>query len=143
MDRSIGTEPARGSPISGDRCAELRGLFDGSRIDEDPARWAEGGELRLFLKGGGTEVYNIYSTRERPGPMPIISVGTSGEVPTPPSRSSWPTPSKPQPSVRGRHCDYRPGVIQGVKLCFLFLAAPHISWANVRLCSSRSQKTNV
>ena len=54
-------------PISGDRCAELRGLFDGSRIDEDPARWAEWGELRLFLKGGGTEVYNIYSTRKGPG----------------------------------------------------------------------------
>ena len=54
-------------PISADRCAELRRLFDRSRIDNDPARWAEWGELRLFLKGGGTEVYSIYSTRKGPG----------------------------------------------------------------------------
>jgi hypothetical protein len=48
--------------ISGDKCGELRGLFDGSRIDREPAKWALLGELRLFLKGGGTEVYSIYST---------------------------------------------------------------------------------
>jgi hypothetical protein len=54
-------------PISADRCAELRRLFDGSRIDNDPARWAEWGDLRLYLKGGGTEVYSIYSTRKGPG----------------------------------------------------------------------------
>jgi hypothetical protein len=56
-----------GVKIPSDRVAELRGLFDESRIDPEPARWAVWGDLRLFLKGGGTEVYTIYSTREGPG----------------------------------------------------------------------------
>jgi hypothetical protein len=51
-----------GIPIPIDRVAELRRLFDGSRIDHEPARWALWGQLKLFLKGGGTEVYDIYST---------------------------------------------------------------------------------
>src|SRR3954454_14434752 len=58
---------ARRVKTSGDRVAELRHLFDGSRLDHDPARWALWGELRLFLKGGGTEVYDIYSTGTGPG----------------------------------------------------------------------------
>jgi hypothetical protein len=60
-------ETRRRVKISSDRVAELRRLFDGSRIDHDPARWAVWGELRLFLKGGGTEVYDIYSTGKGPG----------------------------------------------------------------------------
>jgi hypothetical protein len=53
--------------IPGERLAELRRLFDGSRIDPSPARWAQKGILRLFLKGGGTEVYDIYWTGKGPG----------------------------------------------------------------------------
>ena len=58
---------ARRVKISGDRVAELRHLFDGSRLDPEPARWAFWGKLRLFLKGGGTEVYDIYGTGKGPG----------------------------------------------------------------------------
>jgi hypothetical protein len=58
---------ARRVKIPGDRVAELRGLFEGSRIDPDPARWAYWGKLKLFLKGGGTDAYDIYSTRSGPG----------------------------------------------------------------------------
>jgi hypothetical protein len=58
---------ARPIRIPGERVAELRRLFDGSRIDPDPARWAEKGKLKLFLKGGGTEVYDIYWTGKGPG----------------------------------------------------------------------------
>jgi hypothetical protein len=53
--------------ITGERVAELRRLFDGSRIDTEPARWAQKGILRLFLKGGGTDVYDIYWTGKGPG----------------------------------------------------------------------------
>ena len=53
--------------IPGDRTAELRRLFDGSQIDPDPARWAYWGKLKLFLKGGGIEAYDIYSTGKGPG----------------------------------------------------------------------------
>ena len=53
--------------IPPERVAELRGLFDGSRIDPNPARWVYWGELKLFLNGGGTEVYTIYATRRGPG----------------------------------------------------------------------------
>ena len=56
-----------GVKIPSDRVAELRGLFDESRIDPEPARWAVWGNLRLFLHGGGTEVYTIYSTGKGPG----------------------------------------------------------------------------
>jgi hypothetical protein len=58
---------ARRVKIPGDRVAELRRLFDDSRIDPNPARWAEWGKLKLFLKGGGIEPYDIYSTRSGPG----------------------------------------------------------------------------
>jgi hypothetical protein len=58
---------ARRIKIPGDRAAELRRLFDGSRLDPDPARWAEWGKLKLFLKGGGIEAYDIYSTGKGPG----------------------------------------------------------------------------
>jgi hypothetical protein len=60
-------ETGRRVKVPGDRIAELRSLFDGSRLDPEPARWAFWGKLRLFLKGGGTEVYEIYSTRKGPG----------------------------------------------------------------------------
>ena len=46
---------ARHIKIPGDRVAELRRLFDGSHLDPNPARWAERGQLKLFLKGGGIE----------------------------------------------------------------------------------------
>jgi hypothetical protein len=58
---------ARRVKIPGDRVAELRRLFDGSHLDPDPVRWAEWGKLRLFLKGGGIEVYDIYATGKGPG----------------------------------------------------------------------------
>jgi hypothetical protein len=61
-------ETARRVKIPGDRVAELRRLFDGSHIDPHPARWVAWGKLNLFLKGGGIEAYDIYSTgRGRPG----------------------------------------------------------------------------
>ena len=53
--------------VPGDRAAELRALFDGSRLDPHPARWVVLGDLKLFLKGGGTEVYTIYLTKKGPG----------------------------------------------------------------------------
>jgi hypothetical protein len=53
--------------IPGDRAFELRRLFDQSRLDPDPARWVVLGELKLALKGGGSEVYTIYLSREGPG----------------------------------------------------------------------------
>jgi hypothetical protein len=53
--------------IPGDRVAELRRLFDGSRIDHEPARWAYWGKLKVMLKGGGMDTYDIYSTGEGPG----------------------------------------------------------------------------
>jgi hypothetical protein len=59
--------PRRRVKIPGERVAELRRLFDESRVDPEPARWAEWGRLRLFLKGGGIETYDIYSTRNGPG----------------------------------------------------------------------------
>jgi hypothetical protein len=59
--------PRRRVKIPGERVAELRQLFGESRVDPDPARWAEWGRLRLFLKGGGIETYDIYSTRNGPG----------------------------------------------------------------------------
>jgi hypothetical protein len=60
-------ETARRVKIPGDRVAELRRLFDGSHIDPNPARWAFWGKLNLFLKGGGIEAYDIYSTGRGPG----------------------------------------------------------------------------
>ena len=58
---------ARRVKIPGDRVAELRRLFDDSQLDPDPARWAELGQLKLFLKNGGIEAYDIYSTGKGPG----------------------------------------------------------------------------
>jgi hypothetical protein len=60
-------QTARRIKIPGDRVAELRRLFDESHIDLNPAPWAFWGKLKLFLKGGGTEVYDIYSTGKGPG----------------------------------------------------------------------------
>jgi hypothetical protein len=58
---------ARRVTISGDRVVELRRLFDRSRIDPEPARWVILGDLKLALKGGGSQVYTIYLTRKGPG----------------------------------------------------------------------------
>ena len=85
---------ARRVRIPGDRVVELRRLFDGSRIDPDPARWAEKGKLKLFLKGGGTEVYDIYWTGKARAPMPIIFVATSVVARTPRSTNFSLTSSK-------------------------------------------------
>ena len=60
-------ETARRVRIPGERVGELHRLFDGSRLDPEPARWAEKGKLKLFLKGGGIETYDIYWTGKDPG----------------------------------------------------------------------------
>ena len=53
--------------VQGDRAFELRRLFDESRLDPNPARWVVLGDLKLALKGGGTEVYTIYLSKNGPG----------------------------------------------------------------------------
>lgn len=59
--------PANRVQIAADRIPELRGLFEGSRIDNQPARWVVWGDLTLTLKGGGTQTYTLYYTFKGPG----------------------------------------------------------------------------